>query len=309
MPVIHITDLFSPPGDPDDHFDLLTLFGAVGPEVVAVIIDHTVDVGAPGTAAVAKAATLYGLDSVPCAVGLHDRLESERDTATDRPPEEQAAIERILSALERCPDHGMVFTLVGSLRDLAAAYNREPALFHAKTARLLVNAGDSCGEVGPRDWNTALDVAAWKRIMASGLPLDWFPCNPSKGRGRLNNHVSYWSRPQNDLLGDCPASVKNFFESESISTMDTVTRHMWSTVSFREAAKWVGSALPEIERSVSYDLEPVVLKIGEDGTAQWSSAGAGKFSNARLLTICDSAAYSVEMFRFLKACFNNIVNS
>jgi len=30
LPIIHIADLFTPPGDPDDHFDLLTLFGSLG---------------------------------------------------------------------------------------------------------------------------------------------------------------------------------------------------------------------------------------------------------------------------------------
>ena len=306
MPVIHITDLFTPPGDPDDHFDLLTLLGACGSEVSAVVIDHTVEQGLPGTSAVARAAALYGLGAIPCAVGLHNPLVSEKDAARDRPDAEQAAIELILASLRKCPDHGMIFTLVGSLRDLAAAYNRDPSLFHAKTARLFVNGGDSCGEVGPRDWNTALDLFAWKRIMSSGLPIDWFPCNPSKGRGSINNHVSYWSRPQNELLGDCPDSVKAFFESEFISTTDTVTRHLWSTVSFREVAKFVGHVLPESERVVSYTLEPVALKIGDDGTARWSRDEAEKFCNVRLLTIRDSAAYSADMVCFLKACFNNI---
>ena len=306
MPIIHITDLFTPPGDPDDHFDLLTLFGSLGTEVAAVIIDHTVDHGVPGTAAVAKAAALYGLAAVPCAVGLHDPLASEADTATDRPVEQQAAVDLIISTLRKCPDHQMIFTLVGSMRDLAAAYNREPDLFHVKTARLMVNAGDSCGEVGPRDWNMALDLAAWKRILASGLPIDWFPCNPSKGRGILNNHVSYWSLPQNVMLSDCPAPVRAFFESEHISTSDPSIRHMWSTVSIMEAAKLSGRASSQTQSSTSYAMEPVIINLDDDGTARWSICVDDKSSHARLLTIQNPVAYSSDMFRFLKTCFNNI---
>ena len=232
--VVHITDLFSPPGDPDDHFDLLTLLGLKEVSVAGVVIDHTVEHGVPGLQVVQKAAMLAGRDPIRCAAGLPAPLVSETDAGAHRPHGQQAAIELILSSLEECPDRQMIFTIVGSMRDLAAAYNRNPELFHAKVMRLMVNAGDSCGEVGPKDWNTALDLAGWRRIMSSGLPIDWFPCNPSKGRGRLNNHVSYWSFPQNEILGDCPAAVRDFFDSEQISPADPVIRHMWSTVSFAE---------------------------------------------------------------------------
>ena len=49
MPVIHISDLFNPPGDPDDHFDLLTLLSVKDLPVAGVVIDHTVERGVPGT--------------------------------------------------------------------------------------------------------------------------------------------------------------------------------------------------------------------------------------------------------------------
>jgi hypothetical protein len=306
MRVLHITDLFNPPGDPDDHFDLLTLLSIPDLEVAGGVIDHTVARGVPGTATIAKAAALCGRGPIPCAVGLTRPLDSESDTGIGQPKEAQAAVELILACLERCPDRGMIFTIVGSMRDLAAAYNREPALFHAKVARLMVNAGDSCGEVGPQDWNTALDLAGWRRIMASGLPVDWFPCNPSKGRGRLNHHVSYWSFPQKEILGDCPARVKEFFDSEQISTADPVTRHMWSTVSFLETAKLAGCATPEIHAVKSYEMTPASIELGGDGTAHWSLRAKGSPANARILTIADTAAYGADMNRFLRACFAKI---
>lgn len=303
MRVIHITDLFNPPGDPDDHFDLLTLLSMRHLPVAGVVIDHTVQRGLPGTATVARAAELCGRDPLPCAVGLTRPLQSVSDTGTDQPPGEQAAVELILSCLHRAPDHSVIFTLVGSLRDLAAAYNREPALFQAKVARLMVNAGDSCGEVGPRDWNTALDLAAWRRIISSDLPIDWFPCNPSKGRGRPNNHVSYWRFPQNEILGAGPASVRRFFDSEGISTTDPVVRHMWSTVSFVEAARLAACADRNVDAVNAYDMRPVHIAIAPDGTALWSLCPAGQTSHARILTVTDAAAYGAAMNRFTRACF------
>jgi hypothetical protein len=306
MQVIHITDLFNPPGDPDDHFDLLTLLSLKDLPVAAVVLDHTVDRGVPGVRTVKKAAELFGRPAIPCAVGLSERLKSQRDTAEDRPIGQQAAIRLILEQLEHCPDHGMIFTIVGSLRDLAAAYNRDPSLFHAKVARLMVNAGDSCGQIGPKDWNTALDLFAWRRIMTSGLPIDWFPCNPSKGRGRANNHVSYWSFPQDKFLAGCPERVRAFFNAEGISSVDPVKRHMWSTVSFAEAAKRAGRAGGDVEAMASYDMEAATLEIDEEGTARWSMGDTGSGVKIRILTIRDAVAYEADMNRFLCGCFASV---
>ncbi len=304
MPVLHITDLFNPPGDPDDHFDLLTLLAQRDVPVAGVIIDHTVERGVPGLPTVAKAAALFGREPVPCLAGLIRPLESEEDTGAGQTAGCQAAVKFILSSLETCPDRSMIFTIVGSLRDVAAAYNRNPGLFHAKTRRIMANIGDSRGEIGPKDWNTALDVAAWRRIMTSGLPIDWFPCNPSKGRGAPNGHTTWWGFPQDEFLAGCPAEIREFFDTEGISSTDTTWRHMWSTASLWETARL--EAPDSIAPAASYEMKPAQIRIADDGTAIWSLCDAGQPSHFRIFTQTDVEAYQPEMRRFLAHCLANI---
>lgn len=301
MPVLHITDLFTPPGDPDDHFDLLTLLAVRDLPVAGVVIDQTVEHGVPGIVTVRKAAELCGKAPIPCVSGLLHPLQTETDPAEDQ--EGQEAVELILDQLGRCPDGSMIFTIVGSLRDLAAAYNRNPELFHAKTKRLMVNAGDSCGEVGPRDWNTNLDVQAWRRIMASGLPIDWYPCNPSKGRGRANAHTTWWGFPQNEFLQACPPAVRDFFDEEGIASDDPVWRHMWSTASLRDVAQLENVAMAA---PASYELRPIHLTLAEDGTALWEFAQAGEAAKARIFTYRDLPAYEIEIRKYLEGLFASL---
>src|SRR5579872_7145237 len=40
VPLIHCTDLFHPPGDPDDHVDLATVFALPPFDVRAIILDQ-----------------------------------------------------------------------------------------------------------------------------------------------------------------------------------------------------------------------------------------------------------------------------
>ena len=69
----------------------------------------------------------------------------------------------------------MVLFTTGSLRDVAAAYNREPELLRDKVRALYFNAGNGPG--GPQnEWNVTLDPTAYQRIFESGLPLYWCPC-------------------------------------------------------------------------------------------------------------------------------------
>lgn len=299
VPVIHITDLFNPPGDPDDHFDLVTLLSRPEFDPRAVVIDLSLKNRIPGIPTVAKACRLFGRSEVPCEAGLPSALQAETDTGVEQPADSQRAVALVLDALRQADDGSMMITIVGSLRDVCAAYNREPEIFHQKVRRLMVNAGDSLGVVGPRDWNTNLDRLAWRRIMSSGLPIDWFPCNPSKGRGDFNGHVSWWSAPQRNLLMDCPASVLEFFDSEGIPSDAIEERHMWSTVSFVEALR-VGPAPVEDLAMNAYAMKPVALRLRDDASVEWHDLAPSANSRARILFVPDKERYTEAMISFFK---------
>jgi hypothetical protein len=78
---------------------------------------------------------------------------------------------------------------------VAAAFNREPERLRAKVAGLYVNIGNS--SLGGDEYNVALDRAAYRRLLQTGLPIYWYPCFPKNVR-----ESTYW------LMADFPATLK-----------------------------------------------------------------------------------------------------
>ena len=59
---------------------------------------------------------------------------------------------------------------VGSVRDLAAAFNRDPVLFREQAGRLLLFIGEA-SDPGFREHNVNLDPQAYVGLMRSGLNI------------------------------------------------------------------------------------------------------------------------------------------
>ncbi len=199
-PVLYTTDFYHPHSDPDDHYDMMTLFALPEFEIRGIVLDRGVDgVGREGVWPLFQAMHLTGREA-PYAAGLIANLAHPEDTARGRHPSEQGGVALILEVLEAAEEPVTIFT-TGSLRDVAAAYNRAPALFAEKVGRLYVNAG-STGE--NQEWNVRLDLHAYLRIMRSGLPLYWAPCFGQDG------YETYWKFTQADVLEAASPPVKNF---------------------------------------------------------------------------------------------------
>ena len=145
----------------------------------------------------------------------------------------------------------------GSLRDVAAAYNREPELLRRKVGRLYANIGNpATGHAEPNnEYNVQLDAEAYVRIMNSDLPVYWCPCFDGNlwQRGR---HGTYWKFTQADVLDSAPLRLQNWFLFALIKPPDVdpiayltqpqdravreviwkATRNMWCTAPLLHAA-------------------------------------------------------------------------
>ena len=249
VPIIYTTDLYHPHDDPDDHFDLATLFALPEFDIRAIVID-TGARGAkrPGTVPIQQMMHLTGR-TVPYATGLTANLEAPEDTGEAQPHEAQAGVELILNTLRNSTQPVTIFT-TGSLRDVAAAYNRAPQLFKEKLGRLYVNAGHSAGG---QEWNVKLDPHAFVRILRSHLPTYWVPCFGEKG------FQSLWSFKHRAVLEGVPIPLQNFFlyaltkadpqEAEPLAVLTAPVsekararwwdkkRNMWCTAAFVHAAR------------------------------------------------------------------------
>jgi hypothetical protein len=210
VPVIDVTDLYHPHQDEGDNFDILAAFAYPEIDLRAVILDCTEpfrhplahDPGEglwpdargprdPGFIPVWQLNYIFNRN-VPCAVGPFTLMNSPSDPMDDVPGFQQQGIELILRTLEEScePVHIMTF---GSVRAVAAAYNRAPRLFKEKVALISMSAGASGSDF--LEWNVALDPLAILCLLRSDLPIAIFPnaaaCNQDPAQESLGNAFSY----------------------------------------------------------------------------------------------------------------------
>lgn len=304
VPLIHITDLYHPPHDPDDHVDLATIFGLPELDLRAVILDPARRVlngepggndppRDPGFIPVAQLSQLTGR-AVPVAVGPMDALRDPADAATDRPRQEQAGIELLLRTLRECKGRACI-SVVSSTRPLTAAFNREPELLRRKVNRVLLNAGSSGHYL---EWNVELDRAAYVGLMRSGLPIDWYPCATEQGPVATGAHNTYWQARQDELFRDLPQPLRAWFcyafahnsrgdiiralrencDPAAWQKILSESRNLWSTASLVAAAGRVlrrtdhgWRFVPGRDRNA---LAAVAVIVEDTGLTRWTKADA-----------------------------------
>jgi len=275
-PVVHTTDLYHPPMDPDDHLDLATLFALTELDVRAVIFDSMKSVfngpfspgdqpREPGFVPLAQLCYLTGR-SVPAAMGPLTPLTSPADKALDRSRREQAGVELLLRAL-RDSSQPVIVTVLGSARIVTVAFNREPDLLRKKVKAVVVNAGTAAGPAN--EYNVEIDVNAYVGLFRSGLPIWWFPCVGKVPKwddpANSTEHDTFWRAPHSQLFRGLPQPLLAWFihalagnsrgdilraldeqgRGASVATVRTGERFLWSTASLAMAAGRVLAKTPE----------------------------------------------------------------
>ncbi len=201
IPIVYSTDLHHPHVDPDDHFDLATLFAIAEFDIRAVILDcGSRQLKQPGEIPLKQMMHLTGR-KVPCAVGLGKPLESVTDDGRGQPAEFQKGVTLILDVLRQSRRKVTVFT-TGSVRDMAAAFNREPDLFRRKVERFYLVAGS---------YNVRLDKKSFACIMRSELPVYWCIATYAWRGKTVSVFNTNWVFRQRDVLESSPTELQNFF--------------------------------------------------------------------------------------------------
>ena len=304
VPVIYGTDLFHPHDDPDDHFDLATLFMMPKLDLKVVVLDQGgKQLQRPGSIPVSQMNRITG-QKVPTAIGLANRLKSPQDNALDQPAEFQGGVAAILKVLRDSSVPVMIAT-VGSVRDVVAAFNREPELFRAKVGKLVVFIGDASHPTF-KEYNVKLDQQAYIGLMQSGLPVWWVPCFDG-GDWQNKGHASFWKAKHGDILKNASPELIQFFvyaldkdksdplaflalpvDAERKAKLFSKTRNLWCTAIF-DVLTWpkdkTGNEL--------FGFSKVDLSITQDTVIQY---GRGKDSHpVMLFEIRDQNKYAEAM--------------
>ena len=324
VPVIYCTDLFHPHDDPDDHFDLATLYAMPELDIKGVVLDQgRKQLERPGRIPVSQMNKITGRN-VPAAIGLADPLKSPDDQALDQPAQFQGAVELIIQTL-RASARPVCIAALGSVRDVVCAFNREPGLFRTNVAMVLAFIGEaSDGKF--LEYNVGLDPQAFVGLMRSGLPVYWVPCFDG-GLWQNRGHASFWRASQRALLeGATPEGIQYFIyalekesaeplaflsrpvEPERQARLFAGTRNLWCTavlgvMSGREVvfdgSKWT-SVLPQSNRAAAvagqkplFEFPEVEILVSDAGTV---SCGKGPGSHkVRRFEVRDSAQYEQGM--------------
>lgn len=206
VPVIYCTDLFHPHDDPDDHFDIACMYAITEFDIKAIILDQgKKQQERPGAVPISQLNAMTGRN-IPYAIGLAEKLERPEDKGEQQSAVHQKGIETILAVLRESPAPVTIIA-VGSLRDVAAAYNREPELVRKKMHRLYAFIGEAQAKF--QEYNVGLDVNAYRCIMNAGLPVYWVPCFDG-GIWVNEGNASFWQAKHEALLADAADPLLNF---------------------------------------------------------------------------------------------------
>lgn len=343
IPLIHTTDLYHPPQDPDDQIDLATVLALPEYDLRGVVLDvterflHAAPEGwditrEPGYVPVAQIAHITGRP-IPAAQGPILPLSHPKDTSEGAPPEQQTGIRMIINILADSPEP-VTISVTGSPRAVTAAYNREPELLQKKTRAVLLNAGSTGG---PRaEWNVQLDPQAYIGLWDSELPIDWFPPGTEAGAfDPAHDRGTYWRTTHAALFRDLPRELQGYFayaltmdtrddiiralrgpqDDAAWQTILSAQRNLWSTASLVMGANRVLARTDEgwrfLPRSNAqgveiwpWRLDPIRADVDETGSVSWEIVHTA--SNRRIFGRRPGSEFGAAMTTALNALLRQI---
>lgn len=221
IPVIHVTDLFRPHDDPDDHWDLACVYALAWQgrlDLKAVFVDDPKPErpNDPDVLAVAQLNYLTG-KAVPILVGSPQWIKTP-----SAPPagteQHLRGIKAMLDLMRQSPDP-VVINILGSCRDVAMAGRLEPELFAAKCKAVYLNAGSGTPDetkASVLEWNVRLDALAYSHLFELPCPIYWMPCfeevqEKARRDFKGDEYGTYYRFRQGDVLPHLSEAMQRFF--------------------------------------------------------------------------------------------------
>lgn len=304
--VLHVTDLFRPHMDPDDHWDLACVYALAHRgdiNLKGVLIDHPpanrTDRN-PDIAAVAQM-NLICNRFVHTGVGSPHPLKSRNDTQSSALQIDHHGIRMILNTLQQSPQP-VAINILGSSRDVAIAGKKNPDLFAAKCAAIYLNAGTGSPNMGlasKREYNVTLDTLAFAAIFDLPCPVYWMPCFEEMETRRersIREYGTHYEFRQNHILPHLSQNVQNYFaymfgkytdhnwlhylkgpkDEALLSRVGDTIRHMWCTAGFFHAAGYMVTRYGKIvsrdknSHQAVFSFDPIKINCTDNGVTQWT---------------------------------------
>jgi hypothetical protein len=335
VPVIHETDLFHPHGDPDDHYDLATIFSFAFQglyDLKAVVIDFPPNrrQGDPDVMGVAQLNYLTCLN-VPIWIGNRNIMKSRNDTQPNATAQDHLAVNRIIEALKQSTEP-VIINIVGSATDIAVASKTEPGLFKEKCKAVYLNSGSAhVGEKSELEYNVNLDPVSYSAIFDVPCPLYWIPCwHTTEKIWTVGENGSFYRFRQDDIFPKLSKRLLNFFlfmlsqdtsskwlrylegepDQEQLKKFSALERNMWCTAGFLHAAGLyvdtqgnIKNSLDEIKNPL-FIFEPIDVSCDDKGFNKWQKTD--KSTNRFILKVNNIDLYTELMTKALAAILGSI---
>lgn len=238
IPVVVITDLYHPYQDPGDNMDLIIGFGLPDVNLKAVLLDITDafrkdtadhptlwrDPRGPREVGIIPMEQLNYIfnKNIPYAIGPLSMMKSEEDRMDYLPDYQQKAILLLTKILTESEKPVEILSF-GSARILAVAYNRNPELLMSKISKIHLSAGTAsvnyelgsdagANAIPGGEWNVALDVFAFTRILKSDLPIAIYPCAGKDGGFIKDHNNTYWSLPDMEFTKEMAPPLRQYLD-------------------------------------------------------------------------------------------------
>ena len=225
-PLVHLTDLYRPHDDPDDHWDLATAYAMTSRgdlDLLGILTDNPAnlpslykDACSPDVAAVAQLNYLTDR-AVPVTTGTIWPSKPGEKIREDNLPKDLNGVTMLLDILRRSP-RPVAITVVGSCQDVAIAGKKEPQLFSEKCAGIYLSAG--CGSPNPElqklgdevEWNVHLNRGAYATVFELPCSIYWLPCfNTFANTAVAGEYGAAWSFQQKEVLSHLSTRAQVYF--------------------------------------------------------------------------------------------------
>ena len=256
--VIDVTDLYTPYQDSGDNFDLVAAYALPQINLQAVILDPTttfLGTRAPGQLAVEQL-NLAFRRNVPYAYGPFTAMSSPTDTLSSAPANQQAGINLLLNTLEQSSQPVDIMSF-GSVRVIAAAYNRDPTLMEQKVGMIYLSAGSQPS--GITEWNVGLDMNAYQCLLTSNLPVTLMPDATATSPIDVGEYNTYYQLPNMQFINSMDPTLQRYLayqfnQTSSSAILPAMTQPVTSSMmSFTsqshnvwETAAWIDASGQEL---------------------------------------------------------------
>lgn len=332
--VILTTDLYHRHADPNDHWNLASMYalahlGWINFSGIMCDDDRSIKedgsffhFGDPSVQSIAQLNYITGM-AVP--VGFGSRLPIKKKEDLDnvlKSNKKISSVTLLLDALEKA-DEKVDIHMCGSCKDVLIAYRTAPDLFEKKCDSIYLNAGTYYKQ-DPIEYNVSLEPYAFSQIFKIPCNIKWAPCfdqlipYPYKPAKRAN----YYEIEQSDMVPYMSEVIKKYFnymygmefntnwltylrsslDNELLAEWSSQKRQMWSTPGYLlSAGKYVTETgeIVDIDSGIEpvYKYTPVNVEVDDNGKLKWEDT---KESNVSMFVNTDPQKYCLAMTEVIK---------